>query len=100
MFHKNCAVLAWRDGSGMLIFPCHFWSQRSSKLLGTSSLFTNSVLYKMPTGVTRIAVSCPSLSLNFAGKFTDAAGEYLANTPSGFPSANGPLAPIDRKSNV
>src|SRR4029077_1633419 len=77
-FHSHCAVLAWRDGSGMAIFPCHLASSRSSRFLGTSAGFTNSVLYKMPTGVIRHAISCPSLSLNLAGKLPVLAGENLA----------------------
>src|SRR6266550_9601081 len=74
-FHKYCAVLAWRDGSGILSLPCHFASNRSSNDLGTSLGLTISLLYKMPTGVMRQATNCPSLSLNLAGKFAALAGE-------------------------
>ena len=58
----------------MLIFPCHFASSKSSRLLGTSAALTNSVLYKTPTGVTRQAVSLPSASLNFEGKLAGVSG--------------------------
>ena len=71
-------MLAWREGSGMLIFPCHFASSRSSRFFGTSAALTNSVLYRTPTGVTRQAVSLPSGSLNFAGKLAVFVGTNFA----------------------
>src|SRR5437016_12765005 len=43
-FQRNFAVVVCREGSGMLIFPFHLGSKRSSRFFGASPALTNSVL--------------------------------------------------------
>src|SRR5688500_16363010 len=81
-FHKNCDVVVWRVGSGMVILPVHLAVARSSNVFGKSPGFTMSVLYRMLMGRTRQGVIMPSFSLNCAGNFSDDGGTYFWKSPS------------------
>src|SRR5215510_15050569 len=73
-FHKNCAVVVCRVGSGIAIFPDHLGLNRSSNVFGRSADLTISVLYRMLIGRTRQGVIMLSFSLNWAGNFADDGG--------------------------
>src|SRR4030095_10032589 len=81
-FHRNWAVVVWRVGSGMVIFPVHLELARSSNVFGISPVLTISVLYRMLMGRTRQGVIIPSFSLNCAGNFSDDGGIKFLERPS------------------
>src|SRR5438132_11116031 len=69
-FQKNFAVVVCRDGSGILILPFHLGFRRSSRLLGVSSAFNNSLLYRMLIGKMRQGVISASFPLHCSGNFS------------------------------
>src|SRR6266850_917782 len=81
-FHRNWAVVVWRVGSGIVIFPVHLGFKRSSNVFGRSPDLTISVLYRMLIGRTRQGVIMPSFSLNWAGNFSDDGGTNFWKSPS------------------
>src|SRR4029453_2727608 len=80
-FHRNWAVVVWRGGSGMVVFPVHLELAKSADVFGKSPVLTLSVLYRMLRGRTRQGVIIPSFSLNCAGNFSDDGGINFWKSP-------------------
>src|SRR5581483_2664744 len=90
---RNCAVVVWREWSGIVILPFQRGSKRTLRVFGSSSFLTRSVLTRMLIGLKRHGVRMPSASRNCLGNFAADGGANLSKTPSVLRMSCGPLLP-------